>query len=880
MNNSVLKITNINGSALGTGFVVKVDDHGIFIATCGHVVNSCGNKVLVDGNISEVICNKYSESAGLDLAILYIKGVKLEAFKLARVGNGTVKVIGYSKIIGVSKKETISNITVKKEVEINSITSIKLYPNEEICDGYSGSPVICEITNNVVGIVNIKSGQANYAISSEHLADLVNVTLNVACESNKIKITTNLNEIEKGIIKSKLQERLNNALSSFSTQKNIWVNPNLDRNGESKSNTRDKIDIQSLIENPSSIIIKSRQQYGSTTLAHHLIKEAWCHETPSLWLYLDASKLKPHKRSIEKTISQNLDSLGLKNEDVECVILDEFSASLNNGNQILLEVDGIFKQKPIILMYSMDDSPLVKEEIKLPREFTSLYLWSLDKKGVRALVTNYNSSNIIEEDSKVLNKVVADLEALNIPRTPQNCLTILKISERDFDDSPVNRAEMIGRVLHLLFNIDEIPHYKTRPDLKDTEFTLGFLCEGIIRNKKMFFSRNQFIDELTSFCLENEIDLEVNVIFDILYSNNIIVNRNEGFCFKFTYWLYYFAAHRMLHSDSFSNYILDNINYVNYPEVIEFYTGIDRRRNDALAIIVKDLNKIERIVNVKCQLPEDFDIYHLAKWLPNESQLALLEKEIADGVSTSNLPNEIKDEYSDRSYNRTTPLIQNLNNILEEYSLLRLMQCIKAASLALRNSDFADTKLKHELLNSILQGIKQLTNVLVALSPVLANNNHAKVEGAHFCLTGGFSEKLDVKLNEIISCIPSNMIDWYVDKLFTKKMGTLVNNRLDKETDNYKIHFMNLMLISKRPKNWNNIIAEYILSIDKNSFYLFDTINCLSAEYKYSYTSISNIKKIGDLIKLCAGKHQNILKRPNVQKAKNLSDNLLPDREV
>lgn len=149
-------------------------------------------------------------------------------------------------------------------------------------------------------------------------------------------------------------------------------------------------------------------------------------------------------------------------------------------------------------MYSMDDNPLFEEKVLFPRKFTPLYLWSLDRKGVRTLVTNYNSNGAVGDDSRVLNKVVSDLEALNIPRTPQNCLTILKISERDFDDSPVNRAEMIGRVLHLLFNIDDIPHYKTRPDLKDTEFTLGFFCEKIIRSRKIFFTRNYFIDELTN----------------------------------------------------------------------------------------------------------------------------------------------------------------------------------------------------------------------------------------------------------------------------------------------------------------------------------------------------------------------------------------------
>jgi hypothetical protein len=878
MNNSILEITSQSGGALGTGFVIKLDDKGGYVATCGHVVNSCGNDLLVDEKKSRVFCNKYSE--GLDLAILYVPGLTLPPFELALAGNGKVKVTGYSKIIGKNKKETISDIPLKKEIEIGDTKAIKLYPKENICEGYSGSPVLCEVTNNVVGIVNIKDEQENYAICSTHLSDLMDVSLSSQCISNKVKLTTKLNELDKRLIQSKLTDSLSSALSSFSSQKNIWVTPHINRVSEGRAGDKTTIDTASIVENPSSIIIKARQQYGATTLAHYLIHEAWIAENTSFWLYLDSSRLKPHKKEIDKEVNKILNKLGLSHDDIECVILDEFSSVINNGNQLLAVVSDYFKDKPLMLMYSIDENPLTKEEIKLPREFTSLYLWALDRKGVRSLVSNYNSESAIAEDTKVLNKVVNDLEALNIPRTPQNCLTILKISELEFDDSPVNRAEMISRVLHLLFNIDDIPHYKTRPDLKDTEFTLGYFCEQIIKNKRIYFTREHFIKDLSAFCLQNEIDLEIHIIFDILFSNNIIVNRNEGFCFKFTYWIYYFSAHRMLHDSEFSDYILQDLNYLNYPEIIEFHTGIDRRRNEALKVIIKDLKSTERIVNDKCNLPENFDIFKIAKWLPSEAQLEVMEKEMSDGVAVSSLPDEIKDEYADRGYNRGTPLTQNLHHILEEYSLLRLMQNIKSGSLALRNSDFADKKLKHELLDAVLQGIKQLTNVLVAMSPILAKNNQASVEGASFYLSGDFSEKLDKKLNQIISCLPSNMVAWYVDQLFSQKMSTLVNNKINQETDNFKTHYLNLLIIVKRPKNWDVNISEYILSVDKNSFYLLDILNALDAEYKFSYASATEIQKVGGLIKLCKGKHNRLLKNLSVKKAHSLPDSILPERQM
>src|SRR3989304_568791 len=106
---------------------------------------------------------------------------------------------------------------------------------------------------------------------------------------------------------------------------------------------------------------------------------------------------------------------------------------------------------------------------KLSREFDIFHLWTLRREHIRRVVVSYNRQKHIGDEEAVVARVATDLEVLNLHRTPLNCLTILKVSEVDFDDSPVNRTEMIHRVLFLLFNVDAIPNYKSRPDLKDCE---------------------------------------------------------------------------------------------------------------------------------------------------------------------------------------------------------------------------------------------------------------------------------------------------------------------------------------------------------------------------------------------------------------------------
>lgn len=151
-------------------------------------------------------------------------------------------------------------------------------------------------------------------------------------------------------------------------------------------------------------------------------------------------------------------------------MIDEVSHTVQEANKILMYINEIFIDLPIVVMYSICDSaPIASDNISIERHFEKRYIWSLTRSEIRSIVSSYNaSSKYIGSDDSVVNRLTLDFEFLNIPRTPLNCLTFLKIYEYDFDESPVNRTGMISKVLYLLFNIDDIPKYKTRPDLKDS----------------------------------------------------------------------------------------------------------------------------------------------------------------------------------------------------------------------------------------------------------------------------------------------------------------------------------------------------------------------------------------------------------------------------
>lgn len=634
-----------------------------------------------------------------------------------------------------------------------------------------------------------------------------------------------------------------------------------------------------LIRNPISVRIKAPPQFGLTCLAHYLIKEAWVQQS-ARWLFLDAKDIK--SQNIEKVVRKRLAAESLTKTDISCVILDSWTCAEKDSIKVIKWLSTHFSETPIIVMETIDDSAfrLAHDGDELGREFSVLYLLALSRGKLRKVVSDYNHAHHIGDEDAVLAKVVTDLEALNIHRTPLNCITLLKVAEKYFDESPVNRTKMLEMVLFLLFNMDGIPVYKSRPDLKDCEYVLGRFCEKMIRTDRYEFSQQEFIRELNAFCSEKLIHLEVDAVFSILFANSIIVKWAEYYKFRFSYWIYYFAAQRMHSDQQFADYIFAEKKYISYPEIVEFYTGIDRSRTDALKILTRDLQDSCKTIQGLIGLPENMDPYRGTKWALPEQSVNMLKKEISDGVSKSNLPDVVKDKFADRSYDQFRPYDQTIYQVSNDQALKVLMQNIKASSRALRNSDYADPNEKRILMNEIVRGWEFVTQVLLVLTPILAVTGVGEFAGERFVTDDCFNDRtVEQRLAMLWESLPFNVVRFSENDIFSPKIGPLLFDYLGNDISEIKQHELMLLLIRKRPQEWNRHVREYIGKIAKDSFYLYNIMSSLRTEYRYSYASPSELQEISYLIKMTIAKHFAGHNKPGPEHVVKIPAASLPKRE-
>lgn len=669
-----------------------------------------------------------------------------------------------------------------------------------------------------------------------------------------------------------LKQEFDEAIRCYSNREGYWIERELSKVPESDAKRGSTPEITSIIlaQTPRSCIIRAPKEFGISSLGCYIALKY--HElngnTKSL-VKIDFDDFKNNPKDVARAIETRCNNLSVTLENVAGIILDNWTAD-KSGKKLLTLVKQTLPNAIYIILSGVDDYARVgdfieKQENDPTEGMEILYLWSLNRSTIRALVEQYTADNQSLDCDSVTRKLILDIDTLNTHRSPINCLMLLRLIEQAFDDSPVNRTEMIRRVLNILFfQFNEIPSYATRPDLKDCEFVLGYFSEKLIRESRKTFSKREFFQCLDQFCESNDIDLDIDVLFAFLNSENIFLSKSGGFEFRFNYWLYYFAAHRMHHAPAFAQFILSEGRYAGFPEVLEFYAGITRKCQDAVDILIVDLKKMNEEFIQRTGIPESFNPLSTITWHPTEKSLEALKKEVSEDESMAAVPAVIKDAIADSGYDRHKPYNQELAKFISESSLQKMMLAVKGAARALRNSDYVEPKSKAALLDQVMTCWCKVAQILAMLSPALANSKHAHYENINFMLDHSFDhlDTVEKRWQAIMNSVASNVVNWYQEDISSRKMGPLLIKFTKQNTGKLGELLAVYVLIKQKPTGWEDQIHSFIINEHKNSFYLNRAFELLMSECKYGENSERNRQYLRKLAAMALAKHDTGAKNP------------------
>lgn len=671
---------------------------------------------------------------------------------------------------------------------------------------------------------------------------------------------------EDEFIRRLYSRNLDEALHLFAGDSVEWIDRRLSDIPESQwspgRDDRKYISPEDLIGLSGNACVLAPAEYGLTSLGHYLCLKAL--DSDRLGFLLCLKKLRPYAKEMLGAVKSELEVLKKTVSDLDFLLIDSWSEeSVKDKKKALQEIRKAFPSTRLIFLQTSNVGAAglmsgIDSEIASLGVDSAFYLYALNREAIRYGVRSYSVAREIKigNEDVVVSKVIEDFNFLNLPRTPMNCFTLLTVLEANYQDSLLNRGDMVSKILVLIFGSVDLPSYSRIPDAKDCEYIMGFFCAEIIRTRMANFERSHFITFCREICERKFFDIDAAMLFEVLLRNRIIIKSGMDYCFRFTYWVNYFSAMNMKSDASFREHILSGGGYISHPEIIEFYTGHDRSREDALAAIKRDID--EALVHIREKVGEGgFFPYGEFRWVMNDEQRASVADHLEREVFNSNLPTKVKDEYSDQTYDPSRPYFQTVNQVLGLTSMRSLMNLVTAAGKALRNSDFADVQLRLSLLSSFVKGLVQINRVLVLISSLLSKSGRASFDDTGFQLIGGnWVEGIIERQFQIIQAAPGNIINWYAVDIYSEKIGPLISAAVESEKDGLVSMFLVCIAAKNRSSGWEKLVETYIRAEPKESFGLWMVFETLSTECKYGYHDGRTAERLAYLTKMCIAKHK------------------------
>lgn len=642
-----------------------------------------------------------------------------------------------------------------------------------------------------------------------------------------------------------------------------WVNRVLS-NIPPKYSTQEDNEIRwdhiNVINSDENIRLISGGQFGLTTFARKLLLEAWKLKR-EYWLYIDAKNLRLSQ--LNNIIEDFVKRYNITNDRIKTVIWDNWK----QDDELQKLQDKILKLIPAsrnIVLDKMDDYSIVSNTTpnESPNNYKRLYLRELTRTAIRQITTEFMRSfdfDLASEDV-LLERLIIELMDLNVHRTPVNCIQILMGFKQNYEARPVNRAKVLSAILQFFFMKPDSFFYTKDIDEEECCQIMGALCEQLARKDSNNSYTRQFCREFYTNATQNLQDRYTKTLIDKLFKSmleaQILVENNELYEFRFSYWQCYFTAYQMYVSDEFYAYMIDTQKCYYMPDIVEFYTGINHKCSEFINEIITQLSGITESVNSSIGI-KIINPYASLKWEHNPNAESKTREQLDSDIKESRLPSAIKDAVLDSTAEIGKPYFQAIERVFDKYNVRNMMSLARSASRALRNSNFITDTTRRQLFNAVNASWVTLTNVLLLLTPALVRVGHGEMGGASFRLSGKFPEDDAQKVIAIITAIPQNIVQWYLNDVFSdKRLFVYKESISNDELHPIARHINALMLADARPSGWKNILSGYIENIGKNSYYLGDITQALRTNYALATMSDTDLRHTRLLIQDAYEKHK------------------------
>lgn len=512
-------------------------------------------------------------------------------------------------------------------------------------------------------------------------------------------------------IKKETLPLINRQLITYSTETSapksideIFVMPNISIKDEFDAEKDDALisDISELIISNKNYVLFGTKESGKTILLDKILLEAIecnkrCHQIPVVFDFKDFKKdvFKEIKdfwgKSAEETstlIHDNkvlllIDNLSFEDDDKYSIRSIASFISANKNVRFIATYQQLFNE----------DFPVNLELVGL-LSFEKLTIKQFKSKQIRLLIQKWFPKSDKYDTPKKMETLTNAFLSLNLPRTPFAVSMFLWIIEKQENYKPINNSTLIENFIEkILKKHDEDEAFRERFGYDNKIWILAEIAVKMLHDANENYSLKYatFVEYIDTYLkLKRFEDFETSKIVSILLDSGIFIRENGLIRFRFTCFFEFFLVKRMETDSDFKQFILDEDNYLNHINEIEYYAGLNRGDLGLFKLVVsrlekefQDLNKLieEQRIDNNYKTIDDFFTSKDEKGIPKSSLVSQLDEKKVMKFLPQNKPSEKDIELIE---DKRLELQKPENGILKKEKGNKIQELSKALLLSLR----------------------------------------------------------------------------------------------------------------------------------------------------------------------------------------------------
>ncbi len=274
------------------------------------------------------------------------------------------------------------------------------------------------------------------------------------------------------------------------------------------------------------------------------------------------------------------------------VCLDNFDPQNSKLTSLIKDFFNEFSGNKVYIS-TVEDVQASLNEATVTKFFDSqqtVYIHSFGRRQTRELMKRWFNEDA-EISSDQVDGILESLKRLNIPRTPFLVSVFLWVREKRIAFDPVNHAEIIDTLIDGM--LDKFSEAKSRTRLDSTvkRHFLTDLAHHLYQENRDRLTHNE-LDLFTAEYFKKKLLTSASGPFiEELKQKGIFLDLGEEICFKFDCLRAFFLSIRLQESSSFFELALTPSEFLKLGEELDYFTGKQRGRQDALERSLELLDK-------------------------------------------------------------------------------------------------------------------------------------------------------------------------------------------------------------------------------------------------------------------------------------------------